>query len=155
MTRMSGARADAMVTVFFYGLFMDAELLHGKGVVATEPRAARLDGYRLVIDTRATLIPADGDRVHGIVMRVSAADLRRLYSKASVSAYRAQAVKVAVSEGGDVDAACYIAPAQSPGGAANRDYAERLLRCAEKLGLPAEYLEAIRRAGSLASPEDS
>lgn len=48
--------------VFFYGLFMDADLFEAKGLRPRDPRRARIEGYGLRIGERATLVPADDGR---------------------------------------------------------------------------------------------
>lgn len=44
------------VSVFFYGLFMDAALLEKKGVNIKSCLPARLDGYAIKIGQRAALV---------------------------------------------------------------------------------------------------
>jgi hypothetical protein len=45
------------IDVFFYGLFMDAELLREKVITPVETRRAVVENFRLVITQRATLVP--------------------------------------------------------------------------------------------------
>lgn len=47
-------RADA----FFYGLFMDQDLLRAKGVLPEAAELAWLDGYALRIGRRTVLVPS-------------------------------------------------------------------------------------------------
>ena len=49
-----------MNAVFFYGLFMDADLLVARGLGPRRPRKARIEGYGLRIRERATLVPREG-----------------------------------------------------------------------------------------------
>lgn len=51
---------ERRVNVFFYGLFMDQQLLEAKGVYPTDIRAAVLEGYALRIGARAALVPTSG-----------------------------------------------------------------------------------------------
>ena len=55
------------IHVFFYGLFMDEDLLLSKGVTPTNLRPALLTGYQLRIGNRATLVPAQSGQVFGLV----------------------------------------------------------------------------------------
>ncbi len=59
---------ERRVEVFFYGLFMDEELLRGKGL---EPEAA--------------LVPTPGAKVYGLVFSLTRSELDRLYSESDTS----------------------------------------------------------------------
>ena len=53
--------------VFFHGLFMDEELLRGKGLEGLEPEGgeiAAIDGFALRIGQRAALVPTPGAKVY-------------------------------------------------------------------------------------------
>ena len=98
------------VAAFFYGLFMDADLLRGKGLRVQDSRMARLDDCRLRIGARATLVPARGASVYGMLMQMPAEDLQKLYADPSVSAYIPQSVEVVLNDGVRVAASCYVLP---------------------------------------------
>ena len=133
-----------VVAVFFYGLLMDRALLASRGIRPSAATLGYVDGYALRIGRRATLVPVDGDRAYGVLMRLRAEEVRALYSEASVADYLAEPVPV-VRPGGGLDAAvCYILPEGKLEGA-NPVYAKSLLKLAEKLGLPDDYLQQIRR----------
>ncbi|MEM6988368.1 MAG: hypothetical protein AAF499_17775, partial [Pseudomonadota bacterium] len=72
---MTNRRVDG----FFYGLFMDVDVLRRQDVVADNPRRAFLDGFALRLGDRATLVPACGERVYGMVLALCHADLDGLY----------------------------------------------------------------------------
>ncbi len=132
------------IDVFFYGLFMDAGLLQSKGVTPMNPRVASVRGFTLRVGERATLIPDPGGQVYGILMAVSHADIDRLYSDPSVSAYRPEAVVAYLSNGSPVPALCFNLPAGPGPSGANLDYAERLRELGRRLGFPSGYIEDIR-----------
>lgn len=48
--------ATRRIDVFFYGLFMDAELLRSKGAFPVNIRRAGVPGFELRIGERATLL---------------------------------------------------------------------------------------------------
>lgn len=100
---MPERRAD----VFFYGLFMDEELLRGKGLQPEGGELASVDGLALRIGQRAALVPTPGARVHGLVMSLTISELDRLYSEPSVQAYKPQAVLALLASGGVIAALCY------------------------------------------------
>jgi hypothetical protein len=135
------------VAVFFYGLFMDANLLRARGMRVLDPQMARVDDFRLRIGARATLVPAPGRTVHGILMWMPADDLQQLYAEPSVSAYVPQAVEVTSSSGERVAATCYNLPGPFQDFRTNREYAQQLRDLAATLGLPPDYLAGIEQAG--------
>ena len=85
--------------VFFYGLFMEEELLIAKNIAPVNKGLAVLSGYALRIGDRATLLPDPAGVCHGVLMDISGH---------------------------------------------NAAYATHLLKLAEKLGLPQDYLTQIR-----------
>ena len=133
-------RAD----VFFYGLFMDGELLRAKGLQPSSGELASVDGFALRIGKRAALVPTPGSRVHGIVFSLTLAELDRLYSDPSVQAYRSQAVLANLASGNVIAALCYNLPEPPPPGERNPEYATRLRALAQTIGLPPEYIESLR-----------
>ena len=136
---MPPRRAD----VFFYGLFMDGELLRTKGLTPESAEPAAVDGLALRIGQRAALVPSPGARVHGMVMSLPLAELDRLYSEPGVQAYQPQAVLVQLSSGGTIAALCYnLSPPPAPS-ERNPEYATKLRAVAQKVGLPAEYVASL------------
>ncbi len=133
---------DSDLPLFFYGLFMDEQLLREKGVRASVPRIAYLDGYRLCIGRRATLLRDPGARAHGVLMRVTREDAEALYGDDSVRDYVAEPVNVTLPDGGVEPALCYNLPDGKVAGT-SPEYARALLELATRLGLPDEYLREI------------
>ena len=137
---MPSRRAD----VFFYGLFMDEELLRAKGLRPEDPELAFVDGLALRIGQRAALVPTRGSRVHGLVMTLTLAELEKLYSEPSVQAYQPEAVLARVASGGVVAALCYNLPEPPAATERNPEYATKLRAVAQKVGLPAEYVASLQ-----------
>jgi hypothetical protein len=133
------------ISVFFYGLFMDASMLASRGIHATDPAVACLDGYRLRIGERASLLPEPGSRAYGVLMKVAPQDVKALYSEPSVADYVAEPVVATLPGDIRVPAVCYNLPAAKLAGT-NPGYAAALLTLATRLGLPDSYLEEIRNA---------
>jgi len=73
------------ISVFFYGLFMDHEVLRAAGVQPSELRVARLPEYALKIGDRATLLPAVGHTAYGVLTTLTHTELERLYAGLPVS----------------------------------------------------------------------
>jgi Gamma-glutamyl cyclotransferase, AIG2-like len=137
---MSSRRAD----VFFYGLFMDRDLLHGKGIVPENIELAWLDGFELRIGKRAALVPSTTSRVHGVVMSLTLHDLKQLYGEPGVAAYRPQAVLAQLAHGGVVAALCYNLPQPPAPDEHDAEYATKLRAVGRKIGLPEDYVASLK-----------
>jgi len=137
---------DDKIAVFFYGLFMDEALLASRGIAPSHATLGYVDGYRLKIGKRATLIPQRAARAHGVLMTIGREDATALYSDESVSDYIPEPVSVLLPGGAVEPAVCYNLPPGKLEGT-NSAYAESLLRLATKLGFPDEYLDTIRLEG--------
>jgi len=134
---------DTETAVFFYGLFMDTNLLASRGIEPSRAEIAYLDGYGLRIGRRATLVRQNSDRAYGVLMYIGHRQVLDLYAQESVADYLAEPVTVTLASGGSEPAICYNLPASKIEGA-NTDYAEALLRLAIRLDFPQHYLETIR-----------
>jgi hypothetical protein len=135
---------DRRLDVFFYGLFMDQRVLEGKGIQPTAAQVAAVPGFKLRIGTRAALVPAEGEKVYGVLMKLSHADLAALYSEPSVQAYRPEPVLAIAVEGARVAALCYNLPEPPGPDEHNAEYAAKLRALAQRIGLPPEYVTSIR-----------
>ena len=128
---------------FFYGLFMDMELLRASGVQPANPRRAAVDGYALRIGQRATLWPDTGARAYGVLASLTHAELDRLYTAPGLERYRPEAVLACPFEGAPTPALCYnLREAPAPD-ERNPEYALRLRQALEQLGFPPDYIAAV------------
>lgn len=132
------------IHVFFYGLFMDEELLRTRGVEPHDVQHAVVRGYALRIGERATLVEDARGAAHGMLMKLTHAEIDKLYEEPSVRMYRPEAV-VAELGGESVAALCFNL-IESPSPEERNDaYAEKLRALAARLELPADYIDAIGR----------
>ncbi|HZF25687.1 MAG TPA: gamma-glutamylcyclotransferase family protein [Steroidobacteraceae bacterium] len=136
---MPSRRAD----VFFYGLFMDQDLLREKGMAPQAAELAWVDGFALRIGKRAALVPSSAARAYGLVMSLTVPELQRLYSEPSLEAYEPQPVLVQLANGGVVAALCYNLPRPPSASEHNPEYAEKLRAVGRKVGLPADYIATL------------
>ncbi len=136
---MTGRRID----IFFYGLFMDREVLRESGVLAENPRRACVEGFRLCLGQRATLVPSTEARAYGVVFELTHLELERLYTAPGLEAYRPEAVIADLLQGGTLPALCYNLPEAPDAGEADARYAEKLRAVLGDLDFPAHYIEAI------------
>lgn len=132
------------IEVFFYGLFMDADLLRTKGAHPINIRSACVRGFALCIGQRATLVRTLRARAYGIVMELTHAEIERLYSEASVRSYRTEAVIAELADGSHVPALCFSLLVSPDPEKANSEYAARLRDLARRLGLPSDYVASIK-----------
>ena len=137
---MSERRVDG----FFYGLFMDREILLANGVSPANPRRAFIDGFQLRIGQRATLVAQEGTRAYGMVFALTHTDLEKLYTAPGLEVYRPEAVLTQLVTGETLPALCYnlIKP---PGPAeGNTDYAVQLRDVLRQMEFPSQYIDDIQ-----------
>ena len=134
---------ERRVRVFYYGSFINLDVLKKSDVTPERVDTARLFGWEIRIAPLATIIPAPDAIVYGIVADCSHAELDRLYSQDWVGGYLPEAVSIETLDGARFPALTYIkwGSEQKP---ASRDYIERIAAPAERLGFPEWYLKHIR-----------
>ena len=135
--------SDRRIDGFFYGLYMDLEILREAGAAPSNPRRAYVEGFELRIGQRATLLPSAGTRVYGMLYALTHAELERLYTAPGLEHYRPEAVLALPLGGTPTPALCYnlrVAPRPQE---RNPDYAERLRRALTKLEFPPEYIASV------------
>jgi hypothetical protein len=132
------------IDVFFYGLFMDDALLREKGVNPVNRRMASVENFSLVIGARATLIPCPGQTAHGVIFSLTHTEVDALYSEASVSVYRPEAVSAQLEDGSAIPALCFNLPVPPSKEERNPQYVSKLREVAARIGLPSSYVSSIR-----------
>ena len=131
-----------MKSVFFYGLFMDENLLKEKGLNPLNSKLAHVVGYGFRIGERATLVKSVHERSYGSVMQLSEEKLNVLYGDEGVLDYVPEEVTATDTKGTNLSAVSYILPMEKLSGK-NREYAKALVIVARNIGLPEEYLREI------------
>ena len=137
---MAGRRID----VFFYGLFMDAELLRSKGVSPQNIRRAGGLGYELRIGKRATLWREPKACAYGLLMELTHEEVEKLYSQDSVRAYRPEAILLELDDGSRIPALTFNLVESPHANDRNSEYAAKLRELARRLDLPTGYVNAIQ-----------
>ena len=133
------------IWTFFYGSYMNLDVLREVDFSPRQVERARLPGFALTIRPLANLVRSDHDVVYGIVATGTHAELARLYDHAEEvlgGRYLPEAVLVETGQGRSIPALCYIAPDLKPRPAA-LDYVERIELAGRLHGLPERYLEHI------------
>jgi len=136
---MNGRRIYA----FFYGLFMDADVLRNNGIEIVEARRAYADDYALLIGNRATLVAKKGARSYGMVMSVTHADISKLYSGTGLEIYRPEAMLVNLIGDKALPAICYNLLTPPLPNESNPEYAKKLQVALTKLDFPKNYIVSI------------
>lgn len=127
--------------VFFYGLFMDQDILI-KGLHPSNPQRGYLKDYSLRIEDRAFLIPNKNKRAYGMIMELNNKEIAILYSEKSVSDYVPEVVEVVAESNENIDVICYNLQFEVLSGT-NKLYAQSLYELAKKLTFPQKYLREI------------
>lgn len=131
------------IPVFFYGLFMDVDLLRRRGIDPVDVRVASVSGFSLRIAERAALAPDPTGCVYGVVMDLTHAQVELLYAEPSVSLYKPEAVTARLRDGSSLAALCWnLVNIPAPQGG-DGVYATKLRELAQRLGLPRPYTEGI------------
>jgi len=133
---------QTMNSIFFYGLFMDGDLLREKGLHPANFRLAHVAGYGLRIGKRATLEPSGNERAFGSIMDLSNEELALLYGEKSVADYVPEQLPAIDMQGNSLDVISYILPMKMVSGR-NGEYARLLALTARKIGLPDDYVNEI------------
>jgi len=134
---------ERSVDAFFYGLFMDVDILREKQVTPVNPRPAYVEGFALRIGERATLLPSLGARAFGMLISLTHRELSRLYSGPGLEQYRPEAVLVRTFKGELASALCYNLPDAPLPHERNPEYAVHLQAVLRKLNFPPEYVASV------------
>lgn len=127
---------ERRIDVFFYGLFMDVELLRNQGVVPMNARRAFVDGFALHVGQRAALIPKSGARAYGMLIALTHHEITQLYAAPGLNQYLPEAVLAQTMEGLAVPALCYNVEEPSAASERNPEYAAKLKAVLRGLGFP-------------------
>jgi cation transport regulator ChaC len=138
---------ERKIWVFFYGSYMNFDVLAEVDLVPERWEVAKLGGFDIAIRPRANLIRSDQHLVYGICALATHRELGRLYAHAKDvlgEVYLPEAVLTETRDGGLRPALCYIATTMDPR-PATADYVERIARPAREHHFPQWYLERIER----------
>ena len=134
------------VNVFFYGSYMNFDVLSEAGIGERPYDIAHLSGYRLRISPFANLVSDNSSDSYGILTQLTHKELNRLYidhAQGKLGAiYLPKAVMVQTDDREPTPALCYVSyciQAEEP----CPDYIEGILVAARKYGFPPEYINYI------------
>ena len=133
------------VWTFFYGSYIDFEVLKEVDLVPESWVVARLGGFDIRIEPRANLVQSDTDVVYGIAATATHEELTRLYVHARDvlgELYLPEPVLIETLDGKWMPTLCYICPHMEPR-PADPAYVERILGPARAYGFPQWYLDRL------------
>lgn len=137
-----------MTLYFAYGSNMSRALMAGRCASARALGTARLAGYRFIIsaDRYASIVPAPGAAVHGVLWRLAARDLTALniYESLDSGLYRRVLLPVRHA-GGLARALVYVGRSRRPGTPRPGYHEDIVLPAARAWALPAPYLAELAR----------
>jgi hypothetical protein len=137
--------SEPAVATFFYGSYINLDVLRGVDLVPERVEVARLAGYDLSIRPLANLVPSGEHTVYGIIVPATHDELERLYAHAREvlgGVYVPFPVLPQIEGGYLKPTLCYMAPAMR---AARPDpaYVRRVLEPAREYGFPDWYVARI------------
>lgn len=148
---MSSAFAESAVWYFAFGANMNLRVLNARQVRPLSREAARLEGYRLVFGEPgipllepafASIEPAPGDVVHGVLLNLARDDFARIDSTEGPG-YEILNVEVVGRVHGAVTARAFKTRHPVSGRKPSLRYLNLMLRGAYEHELPAEYLHRL------------
>jgi gamma-glutamylcyclotransferase (GGCT)/AIG2-like uncharacterized protein YtfP len=142
-----------MTPYFAYGSNMSIAGMARRCPGAVALGRARLDGWRFAIFSEgyATIVPAAGHGVHGVLWRVTPRDLVALNIHESVETNLYVRRMVGVQYGSKrLRALVYVAPNRVRG-RPRPGYLDLVVSAAREWGLPPQHVRAIERDGAVSS----
>jgi len=121
--------------VFFYGLYMDPEILKLKNVEPRDPQIGYAKHFELRIGNKATLLRAPGMKAHGIVYSLTQGEIDALYKESGLTEYNPEAVMVHIGSNAIPTLCCNLTvPPEAD--ESNPEYEQKLLAAMERLEVP-------------------
>jgi len=138
---------------FAYGVNMDRQRLElHRAIKLLDVRLGVLENYRLVFNKVssirpttgcANIIPAEGQRVLGVLYRIEESDFARMdiFEGVGSGQYHRERVLVKAEDNNLIEAEVYVADETQAGLEPSIEYLESVLKGAEEAGLDEEYIE--------------
>ena len=142
----ASVKSSLGVVYFAYGSNMSVQEMAIRCSGARVLGSATLDGHAFLINANhsATIIPAAGKRVHGVLWMLTDADRQALdeYEGVPYGMYRRHTLRVTTAGGDEQLALVYIARDATPT-RTRGEYLDVILSAARAHGLPPEYVDEI------------
>jgi len=122
--------------VFFYGLYMDEEILKSKNVEPRNKRRTVAYGYELRIGKMATLLRKEGAQTYGITYSLTHEEIDSLYVKSGLTDYVTEALMVELKNGSYIAVLCCNLSNPPEHDEKNDEYYQKLIKCMTRYDLP-------------------
>ncbi|MEX0298917.1 MAG: gamma-glutamylcyclotransferase family protein [Kordiimonas sp.] len=131
------------MNVFFYGLFMDREILRSQGLNPQNEEQGFVEGYQLQIGERALLKENSNERAYGVLFSLKETEVEQLYAAPSVQDYQPIDVSfTSLATGESKDVQCYNLHISKVDGS-NPEYVTKLCTVLTSLGFPSNYIKNV------------
>jgi len=121
--------------VFFYGLYMDEEILKSKGVEPRDKRKALVNGYELRLGNMATLLRKENAKAYGMVYSLTHEEIDILYKNSGLTQYVNEALMVELEDKSSIVTLCSVLLDEPKVDERNDEYYQKLVSCMKKYGL--------------------
>lgn len=128
--------SEKLEDIFFYGLFMDENVLRDNGVQPRSSRRAVVHGYRLRIGQRAMLVQQPSSKAFGMVYALTEREINSLYTAPGLEMYRRETVVATFENGSSSALTTFNLQETTAGEESNAEYVARLRSVLERLGFP-------------------
>jgi hypothetical protein len=135
-----------MIWTFFYGSWINLEILKEKNFSPEKYEIAKLHGYEIYIQPIANLTPNESSLVYGLLLATTREQHQRILTALSQGTmgniYLPEAVLVETQEEKWKSAICYIAD-RTDTKPANSDYLDPFIKSARDLKFPDWYIKHL------------
>jgi len=141
---------DQHVWVFFYGLYMDFDILRERGLRVQQWEVAKLDGYEFCIGSWGYLKQSDSQSVYGVAVYATRKEVSDLYAPATNTLpldYFPEPVLLESAPGRLRKALCYIAINEPDTNTVNLDYFNGMVKLAQHFQFPDWYVKRLQSLG--------
>ena len=121
--------------VFFYGLYMDEDILKSKGVEPRNKRKALANGYELRLGNMATLLRVENAKAYGMVYSLTHEEIDILYKNSGLTQYVNEALMVELEDNSSIVTLCSVLLDEPKADERNDEYYQKLVTCMKKYGL--------------------
>lgn len=135
---------NKLVEAFFYGLYMDEDLLRCLRFTPAGSQKVYLPCYQLDLRGQVKITPHKDSRVWGMLISLPESHLQAMYDFESTRDYVSGSVDVVTEQGGIVAANCYNLPEDSEA-EPNLEYLEKLVTLLIKLHFPEDYIASLKK----------
>jgi len=126
---------ERLTEIFFYGLYMDDDILRERGIVPRNKRVGTVYDHRLRIGKYSTLMREVNTIAYGIICSLKHDEIHTLYTGCGLNHYVPEAV-IVKSDEHYIPALCYVLENPPSEEENNEAYFQKLSICMKQYGMP-------------------